>query len=113
MSSEESNKMSKKTHSQDSNSEFERVWMEMEKIEPLTPTPPADPRNEEDYDTWEYGTEPLPEDHTWGTKKLATFDHLAFGDYDGYEDSLKAYQEAAKSDAFLFGDYNAYEAYKE
>jgi hypothetical protein len=24
-----------------------------------------DPRNEEDYDTWEYGTEPLPHDHTW------------------------------------------------
>jgi hypothetical protein len=24
-----------------------------------------DPRNEEDYDTWEYGTEPLPQDHTW------------------------------------------------
>jgi hypothetical protein len=24
-----------------------------------------DPRNEEDYDTWEYGTEPIPGDHTW------------------------------------------------
>jgi len=24
-----------------------------------------DPRNEEDYDTWSYGTEPLPHDHTW------------------------------------------------
>jgi hypothetical protein len=24
-----------------------------------------DPRNEEDYDTWTYGTEPLPHDHTW------------------------------------------------
>jgi hypothetical protein len=24
-----------------------------------------DPRNEDDYDTWEYGTEPLPDDHTW------------------------------------------------
>ena len=24
-----------------------------------------DPRNEDDYDTWEYGTEPLPQDHTW------------------------------------------------
>jgi len=24
-----------------------------------------DPRNEEDYDTWAYGTEPLPHDHTW------------------------------------------------
>lgn len=27
-----------------------------------------DPRNEEDYDTFEYGTEPLPGDHTWTTK---------------------------------------------
>ena len=25
----------------------------------------SDPRNEEDYDTWEYGTEPIPGDHTW------------------------------------------------
>jgi hypothetical protein len=24
-----------------------------------------DPRNEDDYDTWGYGTEPLPHDHTW------------------------------------------------
>ena len=24
-----------------------------------------DPRNQDDYDTWEYGTEPLPHDHTW------------------------------------------------
>ena len=24
-----------------------------------------DPRNEDDFDTWEYGTEPLPYDHTW------------------------------------------------
>ena len=24
-----------------------------------------DPRNEEDYDTWEYGMEVLPADHTW------------------------------------------------
>lgn len=28
-----------------------------------------DPRNEEDYDTFEYGTEPLPGDHTW-TKRI-------------------------------------------
>ena len=39
MSSEKgSNKMSKQTPSQGS---------------------PSDPRNEEDYDTWEYGTEPI------------------------------------------------------
>ena len=28
----------------------------------------SDPRNEEDYDTWEYGTEPVPGDHTWADK---------------------------------------------
>ena len=95
MLSEESNKMSKKTHSQDSNSEFKRVWMEMDKIEPLTPPTSPDHRNEEDYDTWEYGTEPLPDDHTWrkesanAYRQAATFDHFIFGDYDGYE----AYRE--------------------
>lgn len=26
---------------------------------------PADPRNDEDYDTYDYGTEPLPGDRTW------------------------------------------------
>ena len=26
---------------------------------------PYDPRNEDSYDTWEYGTEPLPHDKTW------------------------------------------------
>ena len=25
----------------------------------------SDSRNEEDYDTWEYGTEPIPNDTTW------------------------------------------------
>ena len=35
MSLEESNKMSRKTLSQDSN--FEAIWWEMEAIEPLTP----------------------------------------------------------------------------
>ena len=35
MSSEESNKMSKKTPSQDSN--FNLIWMLMDNIEPLTP----------------------------------------------------------------------------
>lgn len=28
-----------------------------------------DPRNDEDYDTYEYGTEPLPHDGTWVPKK--------------------------------------------
>ena len=43
-------------------------------------------------------------------KKIATFDHLGFGNYDGYEES---YKEAAKTDSYLFGDYDAYQAYKE
>jgi len=47
MSLEESNKMSNQTPSQGS---------------------PSDPRNEDDYDTWEYGTEPVPGDHTWADK---------------------------------------------
>ncbi len=38
MSLEESNKMSRKTLSQDSN--FEAIWWEMEGIEPLTPPVP-------------------------------------------------------------------------
>ena len=29
-----------------------------------------DPRNEEDYDTWSYGTEPLPHDHTWRSTSI-------------------------------------------
>ena len=98
MSSEESNKMSRKTPSQDSNSEpkiklsfdgcynynklkeeglvegekeesdLEKIWWEMEGIEPLTPLTDA---------------------------------------------SLEAYREAAKSDGYMFGDYNAYEVYEE
>lgn len=28
-----------------------------------------DPRNDDDYDTFEYGTEPLPCDDTWAKKK--------------------------------------------
>lgn len=29
-----------------------------------------DPRNDDDYDTFEYGTEPLPGDHTWTKQTL-------------------------------------------
>ena len=29
-----------------------------------------DPRNEDDFDTWEYGTEPLPHDHTWRSTSI-------------------------------------------
>ena len=56
--------MSKKIHSQDSNS---------------------DPRNHDDYDTWEYGTEPIPNDHTWSDSK-----------------ELKSKSEAKKCDDFMF-----------
>ena len=99
--------MSKKIHSQDSNS---------------------DPRNEEDYDTWEYGTEPIPHDHTW-TKSTESTESDEFAriwkemdeiepltpipqpSEDIKEASLAAYQEAAASDDFLFGAYDAYDAY--
>ena len=30
---------------------------------------PAAIRNSEDYDDWEYGTEPIPHDHTWTRKR--------------------------------------------
>jgi hypothetical protein len=29
-----------------------------------------DPRNEDDFDTWSYGTEPLPYDHTWQSTSI-------------------------------------------
>ena len=53
--------MSKKTHSQDSS--FEEIWKEMEAIEPLTPV----------------------QDAQRAYRQAATFDHMIFGDYDGYE----------------------------
>ena len=28
-----------------------------------------DPRNENDYDTWSVGMEPIPGDHTWAKEK--------------------------------------------
>ena len=71
--------MSQKTHSQDS---------------------PSDPRNEEDYDTWEYGTEPIPHDPTWADKEEIT------------KQSINTYRKAAEEDAFLFGNYDGYESYR-
>ena len=56
----------------------------------------SDPRNDQDYDTWEYGTEPLPNDHTWNLKN-----------------NIGDYREAAKSDDYMFGDYDAYKVYEE
>lgn len=29
-----------------------------------------DPRNEEDYDSWQYGMEVLPHDHTWQSNSI-------------------------------------------
>ena len=29
-----------------------------------------DPRNEDDYDSWTYGMEVLPEDHTWQSNAI-------------------------------------------
>ena len=29
-----------------------------------------DPRNEDDYDSWTYGMEVLPEDHTWQSTSI-------------------------------------------
>ena len=29
-----------------------------------------DPRNEEDYDSWTYGMEVLPQDHTWQSTSI-------------------------------------------
>ncbi len=35
----------------------------------LNPYDPSLIRNSEDYDDWEYGTEPIPHDHTWTRKR--------------------------------------------
>ena len=63
--------MSNQTHSQDSASDFEKVWKEMDEIEPLTP-PPAD-----------------VEDSYRAYKEAALSDAYMFGEYNGYE----AYEE--------------------
>ena len=68
---EELSKMSNQTHSQDSASDFEKVWKEMDEIEPLTPLP-AD-----------------VEDSYRAYKEAALSDSYMFGEYDGYE----AYKE--------------------
>ena len=59
--------MSKQTHSQDSPSDLEEVWEEMEKIEPLAP-PPID-----------------VEDSYRAYKEAALSDAYMVGEYDGYE----------------------------
>ena len=91
--------MSNQTHSQDSVS---------------------DPRNEDDYDTWEYGTEPVPGDSTWKRESDSEFEKI-WEEMDDIEpltpkqkdvnQSIEAYKEAARSDRYMFGDYDAYQAY--
>ena len=56
--------MSKEIHSQDSVSDLEKVWREMENIEPLTP---------------------IVEDSIQAYKEAAKSDSFIFGDYDGYQ----------------------------
>ena len=67
--------MLNQTHSQDSasdkESDFEKIWKEMDEIEPLTPLP-AD-----------------VEDSYRAYKEAALSDSYMFGEYDGYE----AYKE--------------------
>jgi len=67
--------MSNQIHSQDSasdkESDFEKIWKEMDEIEPLTPLP-AD-----------------VEDSYRAYKEAALSDSYMFGEYDGYE----AYKE--------------------
>lgn len=52
-----------------------------------------DPRNEEDYDTFEYGTEPIPFDDTWGHSEERDPDTKSFVEHEDYykfaEDSLE------------------------
>ena len=63
--------MLNQTHSQDSasdkESDFEKVWKEMDEIEPLTPLPPD------------------VEDSYRAYKEAAKSDDYMFGDYNGYE----------------------------
>jgi len=72
---EVSNKMSKKTHSQDSNSDFEKIWKEMDEIEPLTPSSPSEKE--------------LTDEALRAYREAALSDSYMFGDYNGYE----AYQD--------------------
>ena len=82
----------------------------------------SDPRNEDDYDTWEYGTEPVPGDHTWKNKKLLEEYQKIWNEMDSIEPltpldeetkkSYESFKDAAASDDYMFGDYNSYDVYK-
>jgi len=63
--------MSNQTHSQDSPSDFEEVWKEMDEIEPLTPPPPS--------------KKELSDEALRAYREAALSDAYMFGEYDGYE----------------------------
>jgi len=67
--------MSKQTPSQDSVSDLEKVWKEMDEIEPLT-FPSKNEYNE---------FEAFREDALRAYKEAALSDAYMFGEYDGYE----------------------------
>jgi hypothetical protein len=66
---EESNKTLRQTPSLDSVSDFERVWKEMDEIEPLTP-PPSKTELDLSYEAY---------------REAAKSDSYMFGEYNGYE----------------------------
>ena len=63
--------MSNQTHSQDSPSDFEKIWKEMDEIEPLTPPPPS--------------KKELSDEALRAYREAALSDAYMFGEYDGYE----------------------------
>ena len=63
-----------------------------------------DPRNEDDYDTWEYGTEPVPGDNTWSNRKRK-MQALVYGNGSQESERAKMVLEACGQDVreFLLG----------
>lgn len=46
-------------------------WLQEEAVIADNYQPPKDPRNDPDYDTFPYGTEPIPGDTTWAQTKAS------------------------------------------
>ena len=63
--------MSKKIHSQDSNSDFEKVWKEMDEVKPLTPKPPT--------------KKEITDEALKAYKEAGLSDAYMFGEYNGYQ----------------------------
>jgi hypothetical protein len=57
------------THDPDSDDLGVAQWLEEEAALAETWDNPQDPRNDDDYNTFTYGTEPLPGDTTWAKTK--------------------------------------------